>query len=107
MSPDYSTILQQARQTPAHCKFTATPNGLLQLSIAGEILYREQLDSENADDAEWLHIAAHSGRILVISGDNLDITNTSLDLHTAANHGALVIGAVSLTDGGQPESATL
>jgi hypothetical protein len=58
MSPDYSAILQQARQTPIHCKFTATPNGLLQLSIAGEILDREQLDLENADDAEWLHIAA-------------------------------------------------
>jgi hypothetical protein len=38
MSPDYSAILQQARQTPGHCKFTVTANGLLQLSIAGEIL---------------------------------------------------------------------
>jgi hypothetical protein len=107
MSPDHSAILQQARQTPTHCKFTVTPNGLLQLSIAGEILFSEQLDLENADDAEWLHIAAHSGQILVISGDNLDITNTSLDLRTAAKHGTLVTGVVSLTDGGQPKPATL
>jgi hypothetical protein len=107
MSPDYSAILQQARQTPAHCKFTVTPNGLLQLSIAGEILYREQLDPENADDAEWLHRAAHSGQILVISGDNLDIRNTSLDLRTAAKHGTLVIGDVSLTDEGQPKPGSL
>lgn len=101
MSPDCSNILEQARQTPAHCQFTVTPKGLLQLSITGETLYRERLDPDNDDDAEWLHIAAHSGQILVISGDNLEIASTGLDLRTAAKQGTLVIGTVPLAAVGQ------
>ncbi|MBT2550582.1 hypothetical protein [Arthrobacter sp. ISL-65] len=55
MSPDYSAILEQAaEQTSAHCRFTYTPRARLELSIAGEILHREQFDQENADDAAWL-----------------------------------------------------
>ncbi|WP_307106307.1 hypothetical protein [Arthrobacter globiformis] len=49
-----------------------------------EVLYREQLDPQNPDDAEWVGAVARSGRILVISGDHLHIADTSLELHTAA-----------------------
>jgi hypothetical protein len=99
LSPDYSVILQQAQPTAANCRFTLTPQGLLRFSIDGEVLYREQLDRQNPDDAEWVEAVARSaGRILVISGDYLHITDTSLDLHPAARRGTLVIGTVALND---------
>lgn len=56
---------------------------------------REQLHPERTDDAEWLR-AARTGRVLVIGGDNLVITPTSLDIAAAARLGTLAIGTVSV-----------
>jgi hypothetical protein len=97
MSPDYAAILEQAAEAAADCMITLTPTGLLCLTLDGEILYREQLHPANADDAEWLQAATSSGHILVISGDNLDITETGLDVRPAARHGTLVIGTVPVS----------
>lgn len=107
MSPDFATILEQAAEAAASCTITVAPGGLLQLRIDGEILYREQLHPGNADDAEWLQAAARSGHILVISGDNLSITETGLDIHPAARHGTLVIGTVQVSGVGAFASAAL
>jgi hypothetical protein len=69
--------------------------GLLTLDVGGETMYREQLDPESPDDAEWLG-AAGSGSILVIGGDNLVISESSLDIAAAAGLGTLVIGTVTV-----------
>jgi hypothetical protein len=75
MSGDYSDILDQARPTGSGCSFTVSGRGLLVLDIGGETMYREQLDPESPDDAEWLQ-AAGDGSILVIAGDNLVVTES-------------------------------
>ncbi|MBT2548046.1 hypothetical protein [Arthrobacter sp. ISL-65] len=98
MSPEYADILEQAHETAPSCNFTVTPQGAILLSIDGQILYREQLDPDHTDDAQWLEAAARRRHILIISGDNLDITDTSLDLHSAAGQGTLVIGTVPVAD---------
>jgi hypothetical protein len=95
-SPDYPDILQQTRPVEAGCSFTLTAQGLLRLSIETEILYRERLDPRNADDAEWRKAAAQGGRVLLIGGDYLEISDTDLDLRAAARHGTLVTGMVSI-----------
>jgi hypothetical protein len=97
MNPDYADILEQVAGAAASCRITVTPGGLLRLRIDGEILYREQLHPGNADDAEWLQAAARAGLILIISGDNLGISQTGLDIHAAARHGTLVIGTVPVS----------
>ena len=94
MRPDYPTILQQAQPTAAHCRFTLTPAQVLRLGIGGQVLYREQLDRHA--DLEWIEAAARTGKVLVISGDYLHITDTSLDLHTASRQGTLVIGTIAI-----------
>jgi hypothetical protein len=97
MSSDYAAILEQAAEADANCRITIAPGGLLRLRLEGEILYREQLHPDSADDAEWLQAVAHAGLILVISGDNLNITESGLDIHAAARHGTLVIGTVPVS----------
>jgi hypothetical protein len=96
MSGNYSDILDQARQTGDACSFTVSRGGLITLDVDGETMYREQLDPESPDDAEWLQATA-IGRVLVIGGDNLVVTESSLDLDMAARLGTLVIGNVTLS----------
>ncbi|MDQ0618480.1 hypothetical protein [Arthrobacter globiformis] len=60
MSPNYPDILEQAGPTAAGCSTTLTPQGLIRLTIDAENLYREQLDPEDADDAEWLRAVRHA-----------------------------------------------
>ena len=108
MSPEYADILEQVRSAGPDCRFTVTDQGLLRLTVEEEILYREQLDPRDADDAEWLQAAALTGNILLISGDHLDITGRDLDIGAAARHGTLVVGTVPITGtdmSGSPEPA--
>ncbi|MFF2317426.1 hypothetical protein ACFVTE_14290 [Arthrobacter sp. NPDC058097] len=99
VSPDCSALLQQADVAEADCGITITPWSQLLLNVGGENLYREQLDPHSDDDTAWIQAATRTGRILVISGDYLDITDTGIDLDTAARRGALVIGAVPVIVG--------
>jgi hypothetical protein len=105
VSHDYAAILEQAAEADANCRITVAPEGLLRLRLDGEILYREQLHPGSADDAEWLQAVARAGHILVISGDNLNITEIGLDIHAAAQHGTLVIGTVPVSGVGSFASA--
>ncbi len=93
MDPEYTDILDQAIEVEDSCSLTVTGAGFLTLNIAGESIFAEQLNPKNTDDAEWLE-AASNGSVLVISGDNLIITKTKLDVDTAARLGTLVIGYV-------------
>jgi hypothetical protein len=95
MSGDYSDILDQARQTGQACSFSVSRGGLIALDVGGETMYREQLDPESPDDAGWLQ-AAGNGSVLVIGGDNLLISDSSVDIVAAARLGTLVIGNVSV-----------
>jgi hypothetical protein len=101
MSPEYDEILHQAGPVDAGCSFTVTPDGVIEFSINGDLLYRDRLepDPDNPHDAHWLQAALTAGYILVISGDNLDITEAILDIHGAAREGTLVIGTVPLFEG--------
>jgi hypothetical protein len=101
MSPEYDEILHQAGPVDTDCSFTVTPDGVIQFSINGDLLYRDRLepDPDNPHDAHWLQAALTAGYILVISGDNLDITEAILDIHGAAREGTLVIGTVPLFEG--------
>lgn len=96
MSPDYTDILDQATEVTGNCSLTITGDNLVTLNIAGETVYAEQLDPMKPDDAEWLEQAAAEGSVLVISGDNLVITDTELDVDAAASLGTLVIGKVTV-----------
>lgn len=93
MSPGYTDILDQATEVEDSCSLTATGAGFLTLNVGGETIYAEQLDADDPEDAEWLG-AAGSGSVLIISGDNLVITDTRLDVDAAAQLGTLVIGVV-------------
>lgn len=93
MSPDYGGILEDAVETSARCRFAITPQGLITFSIGGRNLFCEQLHPDEPDDALWLE-AARGGHVLVISGDNLIITTSGLDIRHAAAQGTLVIGTV-------------
>ena len=100
MSPDYDEILNQAAPVAGDCSFTATPEGVVQFSIEEDLLYRDQLDlaPDNGHDAHWLQAARAAGYVLVIGGDNLDITEAVLDLHGAARQGTLAIGTVPFSE---------
>lgn len=100
MNPDYAAILEQAQPTATTCGMTLTPENLLLLTVNGNGLYREQLDARNPDDAEWINATAQAGQILIISGDNLHITDTALDLRLAARHGTLVTGTIPISTRG-------
>jgi hypothetical protein len=93
------TFWNRAAATQDSCSFTMAPQGLITLDVGGEAMYREQLDPASPDDAEWLE-AAGNGTVLVISGDNLVITETSPDIGPAARLGTLVIGNVSVRSAG-------
>lgn len=93
MSPEYSDILDQATEVADSCSLAVTGAGFLTLNIGGETIYAEQLNPKNPDDAEWME-AAGNGSVLIISGDNLLITETRLDVGAAARLGTLVIGFV-------------
>lgn len=99
MSGDFSDILDQTRQTGDSCSFTVSHGGLITLDVGGETMYREQLDPESPDDAEWLQ-ATTGGGVLVIGGDNMVITESSLDINTAAHLGTLVTGVVTVWSAG-------
>jgi hypothetical protein len=96
MSPDYTDVLDQATEVAGSCSLTMRSDNLLTLSIDGEPVYAEQLDPMKPDDAQWLQQAAKEGAVLVISGDNLIITETLLDVDAAASLGTLVIGKVTV-----------
>ncbi|MBT2550892.1 hypothetical protein [Arthrobacter sp. ISL-65] len=100
MSSEYDELLEQAGPVAAGCNFTMTPEGAILFSIGGEILYRDQLDlhPDETHDAPWLQAARTAGYILVISGDNLDITEAVLDIHGAAREGTLVTGMVPFSE---------
>ncbi|MEN8584791.1 hypothetical protein ABFP37_19040 [Burkholderia sp. RS01] len=93
MSPDFTSIMEDAVETPASCSFAVTSQGLVTFSIGGRSLFGEQLRPDKPDDALWLE-AARGGRVLVVSGDNLIITANGLDIRPAAAQGTLVIGMV-------------
>jgi hypothetical protein len=97
MSANYSDLLDQARDACPGCRFTINTQGVLQLNMSGQVLYREQLQPQSHNDVEWIQATADAGHVLLISGDNLDITDTGLDISTAARQGTLVIGTVPVT----------
>lgn len=99
MSGHFSDILDQTRQTGDSCNFTVSHGGLITLDVGGETMYREQLDPESPDDAEWLQ-ATTAGGVLVIGGGNIVITESSLDINTAAHLGTLVTGVVTVWSAG-------
>ena len=96
MSADYGDILDEAPEADDACRVTVAHDGLVTFDVDGQTIYREQLDPQSADDARWVQSAARSGSVLVISGDNLVISGTSLDLGYAAQVGTLAIGTVAL-----------
>jgi hypothetical protein len=64
-----------------------TPHGLIRLSIAEKITYREQLHPKTPTTPNGS--TARGGQVLVISGDTLINTGTSLDIRDAAALGTL------------------
>jgi hypothetical protein len=100
MSADYEEILDQATSVDSGCSFTGTPEGVIKFRIDGEVLHHErlQLNQPYAPDAQWLQAARSAGHVLIISGDNLDISESTLGLHGAARQGTLVIGTVPFTE---------
>lgn len=93
MGPEYTDILDQATEVDDSCSLILTEAGFLTLIVGGEPVYVEKINPENPDDAQWLD-AASNGQVLIISGDNLVITESKLDIEAAAQPGTLVIGFV-------------
>jgi hypothetical protein len=94
MSPDYTDILEQAAEVEGSCCLRVT-GAFVTLTVGGEPIYAEQLTPENPDDVQWLE-ALGEGRVLMIVGDNLVITDALLDVRAAAHVGTLVIGYVPI-----------
>lgn len=93
-SASYGEILQRAVPARDTCRCTLARRGEVQLHVDGLLMCSQQLDRRNPHDADWLQ-AAREGRVLVISGDNLTLTDTGLELTAAARLGTLVTGFVS------------
>lgn len=100
MTSDYIEIIQNTRDVGPGVSCTVTghrPTSLqVSLRIRGEKMYSHRLDTAGAWDAHWLDAAAREGKLLVISGDYLDITDDGLNLDAAACLGTLVTGNVPL-----------
>jgi hypothetical protein len=98
MSSDYIEIIQHTRDVGPGVSCTVRGHGSasleVMLQIRGEQMYSHGLDPADAGDAHWLRTAAREGKILVISGDYLDITDAGLNLDAAARLGTLVTGNV-------------
>ncbi|WP_427006130.1 hypothetical protein [Pseudarthrobacter sp. H2] len=92
LSTDYAEILRNARDVHNSAGCTVTEQGHVCLLINGEQMYSRQLNPAAAGDAAWLQAAAREGKVLVISGDYLQITGTGLNLDAAAALGTLVTG---------------
>lgn len=93
MSADIGEILRDSGPTPGDVACTVTAEGLLALRAGEAMMYHEQLDCADPDDAAWLD-AARNGTLLVIGGDNVTFTSTGPDLDAAARLGTLVAGLV-------------
>jgi hypothetical protein len=98
MTTDYIEIIQHTRDVGpgVSCTVTAHRSASLEvcLQIWGEQMYSHGLDAADTGDAHWLRTAAREGKILVMSGDYLDITDAGLNLAAAARLGTLVTGNV-------------
>ncbi len=92
-SARYSDILERAVPAGNTCICTVADGGAVQLHVDGLLMCSQQLDRRNPNDAAWLQ-AAGTGRVLVISGDNLTFAETGLELAAAARLGTLVSGFV-------------
>ncbi|MGN7252833.1 MULTISPECIES: hypothetical protein [unclassified Arthrobacter] len=68
-------------------------DGTVSLEIQGDSFHLRQLDVHDPSHAAWLQ-AAGKCDVLVISGDNLEITETSSDVTAAAKIGTLAAGWV-------------
>ncbi|MET3923444.1 hypothetical protein [Arthrobacter sp. UYEF20] len=90
----YDEIVDQVREVGPGVDCTVAESGLVILSIDGGHMYSHQMDRRDAGDAEWLDAAARKGKVLVISGDYLEITDTGLNLDPAARLGTLATGHV-------------
>lgn len=94
LSPEFTQLLALAGEVEESA-LTISDEGLVTITVGQETLYAEQLNTQNPGDAQWLE-AARDGRVLVMAGDNLIITETRLDVHAAARLGTLVIGYVPI-----------
>lgn len=98
MTSDYIEIIQNTRDVGPDVSCTVTghrPTSLqVSLQIRGEQVFSHGLDPADEGDAHWLHAAAQEGKLLVISGDYLDITDAGLNLDAAAQLGTLATGNV-------------
>ncbi|WP_211882110.1 hypothetical protein [Pseudarthrobacter albicanus] len=94
LSTDYVEMLRHARDVQNSVGCTVTEQGLVSLHIGGEQTYSRQLNPAVTGAAAWLEAAAHEGKVLVISGDYLEITGTGMNLDAAAALGTLVTGTV-------------
>jgi hypothetical protein len=92
-SADYTEILNTAEDVDDSCTLTVTPEGLISLDLTGTPICRMQLELSDPEDADWLR-AADKGPVLVLGGDNIIITDTTLDIAGAATMGTLVAGTV-------------
>jgi hypothetical protein len=95
MSTDYGEMLRHVRDVHTSVSCTATEDGQVSLQINGEPVHSQQLNPAVPGDAAWLEAAAREGKVLVISGDYLKITNTGINIDAAARLGTLVTGNVS------------
>lgn len=95
---EYADIITHARDVKASYTCTLSPHGLVTLQIDGTAVYTLQLDPSDNDDALWLNTARTTGKILVLSGEHLHITETELDIEAAAKLGSLVVGYVAAFD---------
>jgi hypothetical protein len=92
-SPSYTDILHGAVPARNTCTCTMGDDGVVQLHVDGVLMCSQKLDRNDANDARWLQTAG-AGRVLVISGDNMTLTETDLELTAAAQLGTLVTGIV-------------
>jgi hypothetical protein len=94
LSANYCDILEKAVPARNTCTCTVAAGGTVQLHVSGLLMCSQQLDRTNHDDAAWLQ-AAEAGRVLVISGDNLTVTDSDLELTAGARLGTPVTGIAS------------
>jgi hypothetical protein len=100
MSGDYADTLDQARPAGGACSFTVSRGGADHPRCQrGKLCTGSSLTRKSLHDAEWLQATA-IGSVLVIGGDNMVLTESSLDINTAARLGTLVTGVVTVRSSG-------
>lgn len=90
---DYGDIALRAQPGDGSIQCRTTTDGLISLEFDNKRVWSRRFDLKDAETALWL-TAAQTREVTLISGDDVQVTETEIDLTLAAVMGKLVIARI-------------